>query len=279
MLNKAYLVENMADEIFKNCGLSFLSLDVSLSSTGITYLKHGDVEAGNISLSDVEENDFYEAVLRRELKNRILEKVGRGTYFDVIIVEDVFVGTNPKTARVLYALNSAIDELILDREIECSDFVRWQNGTWKKYLWMYDVEGDTKYIKDKLRIEQVLFNLGITDFGEGYQDRLDSVGMVLAYLMRNACERKEKPVKLSDLMFVYGGLDKVISDVSALGVGNDEIVYWNEEIITESKLLDFMNKNKGFVVVTSRPVKLGILGERLKLGYVKDGYLAVKVRD
>ena len=190
---------------------NYLGLDISISSTGICLYKDGIKTTANISLDYKEGNSHAEVLLRRQLKNDLLELID-GLDFEVIVIEDVFEGINPDTTRKLYALNTAIDELILDGNISCNQFERVPNTLWKSWLSVVDTNGVYKGFKDKQKIQGYLKILGVEE-GEdkGFQDRLDATGMLLGYLLSkdnpnadaDKSIKKGIRVKFEDISFAY----------------------------------------------------------------------------
>lgn len=184
---------------------AFLGLDISERSTGVTEYFNGIKTQFNIALEIPKNSPFQETLARRDLKSKLLPIV-EGKNYELIIIEDVFEGENPSTARGLYAINTAIDELILDEFISCKEFVRVNNKLWKKWLSVVDSTGVAKGYNDKVRIQMYMEMLGITDSGEGFQDRLDSNGLILGYLLNKSIgEGSTRTVNISfnDLEFAY----------------------------------------------------------------------------
>ena len=170
---------------------NYLGLDISKNSTGICLVSDGKITTGNITLSDeqvsIKNSDnwcFEEVLLRRYLKKYLLEAIG-GMNFEVILIEDAFTGENPKVSRMLYALNTAIDEIILDGGCTCKKFRRVGNGSWKKWLFKsLDPEGYLTGFNDKIKIQRCLEKIGIDEGSSfGFQDRLDSTGILIGYFL------------------------------------------------------------------------------------------------
>lgn len=162
----------------------YLSLDVSKTSTGFTIVEDHKMAWANIELKTSMEAVHGEALLRREFRRELKRYIG-GMAFDAIVVEDVFSGSQVQGVRSLYALNTVIDDMILDGDISCPDdsFVRVQNGMWKKWLRTLDPEGMIRAHNDKQQIAKLLELVGIVAEGKGYQDRLDSMGMLAGYFL------------------------------------------------------------------------------------------------
>lgn len=262
------------DSIVPKEGL-FLGLDISKNSSGITYIENGERIVGNIVLEDTK-GVHKEVLLRRALKADLMELV-EGKEFDLIIIEDAFVGENADTVRKLYALNTAIDELILDGVCKCKNFVRVNNRQWKSWLSTVDTCGVTKGLNDKEKVRICLEMIGITDdFSAGYQDRLDSTGLVVGYFLKgreieseSGLIRKRK-VRLADIEASYE------IDSSFLFYGRDDINTENIELldyrkIGKGRVIELLTEHPDRVYATSERVLLGNLGVDLGLDILEDG--------
>lgn len=259
---------------------NYLGLDISISSTGICLYKDGIKTTANISLDYKENNLHAEVLLRRQLKNDLLGLID-GLNFEVIVIEDVFEGINPDTTRKLYALNTAIDELILDGNITCNQFERVPNTLWKSWLSVVDSNGVYKGFKDKQKIQGYLKILGIEE-GEdkGFQDRLDATGMLLGYLLsRNNSNtdiskiKKGIRVKFEDISFAYE-LDTDLITVQAYY--NDEdinVKMIKDKKITKKAIIDYISSDINSIFITSEPIRLGLLAQTMDLELLNEkGY-------
>lgn len=259
---------------------NYLGLDISISSTGICLYKDGIKTTANISLDYKEDNLHAEVLLRRQLKNDLLGLID-GLNFEVIVIEDVFEGINPDTTRKLYALNTAIDELILDGNITCNQFERVPNTLWKSWLSVVDSNGVYKGFKDKQKIQGYLKILGIEE-GEdkGFQDRLDATGMLLGYLLsRNNSNtdiskiKKGIRVKFEDISFAYE-LDTDLITVQAYY--NDEdinVKMIKDKKITKKAIIDYISSDINSIFITFEPIRLGLLAQIMDLELLNEkGY-------
>lgn len=254
---------------------SFLGLDISESSSGICIYENGVKSVYNSKLNDFENSPHREVLLRRELKSD-LATVIEGKTFDAIIIEDVYQGVNPLTTRLLCALNSAIDEMILDKQVFCKEFIRVQNSVWKSWLFTVDTEGEFKGLNDKEKIQGCLGKLGVNESGEGYQDRLDATGMVLGYLMcrktakKSLADKKKKRVSLDDIKFSYDtDIDFVVMDMNG-DVDNYDLIDINGRI-SKNRIIDLLTDNPTIAYVSRGLVKLGRLADELNLPYIEEG--------
>ena len=266
----------------------YLGLDISKESTGVCIYRFGERTTYNIATPLLKDDPHWEAKLRRSLKDSIGEITG-GSLFDVIVIEDVFEGENPHTTRILYALNTAIDELILDNAISCNEFVRVNNQRWKSWLFAVDGSGDLKGLNDKVKIQRCLSLLGIEEEGKGYQDRLDATGMLLGYLLQKKSsagvpysQTKENRVwvKFEDLTYAYE-TDEDLA-LMALGYGDDDLecLVIDDKRITKKLMQTYCSEDLGLTFITGIPIKLGALGGTLRLPVLEDGgYLAFRVKE
>lgn len=172
-------------DILPKTGLH-LGVDIAKRSTGISLVEEGKIKSWNLTLRGSEDVKFAEILLRREFKQLLLDEFN-GLSFGTIVLEDVYEGENPETTRLLYSLNTVIDEMILDGDIGCEDFVRANNKSWKSWLWSIEPQIGKGY-NEKVRTEEVLKYLGVEDFGKGYQDRLDSLGMLVGYFFKRVSD-------------------------------------------------------------------------------------------
>lgn len=243
----------------------FLGLDISEQSSGICLYENGEKVSANISL-ETKNVRFEEVLLRRELKGYLTELV-QGKEFDLIIIEDAFQGVNPAVTRKLYALNTAIDELILDNVCSCKDFRRVNNQQWKSWLYTIDTDGLYKGLEDKLRIQKCLELLGVyEDDSEGYQDRLDSCGLILGYMLCKSRadtyeERKrKKKVEFSDIEFSYQ--EEIEFCLDEAGYGSRDLCKSFIELKSASKefVINCLTDNPDVIFITSNRLYLGLFG-------------------
>lgn len=240
---------------------NYLGLDISENSTGVCILENGVRDCCNIILEDLGNKEHREVLLRRALCKDLKELL-EGKQFDAIIIEDVFQGTNPLTTRLLYALNTAIDELIVDGIVKCEKFMRVSNQTWKKWLFTVDKDNITKGLGDKLKIEMCLSMLGIREIGPGYQDRLDATGMVVGYLLNkdkidDGYEfGSKKHISPNDICVFY---EAIMSDLldDFRNEGIDSFTEVEGKRWSKNKILSTLELNPYIGYVTSEEVNVG----------------------
>lgn len=260
-----------------------LGLDISETSPGICTYIDSVKDTKNLHIKDDKNSPFREVILRRKLKSALVNLVG-GITFDLIIVEDAYEGINPQTTRLLYALNTAIDELILDGLVGCKTFIRANNKEWKKWLFSVDVGGSTRGMSDKDRIAACLAMLGVHEEGKGFQDRLDACGMILGYLLcKDEIDKKQKAkykkrIFMSDVVVSYEE-DMDLAVEPARGDEGLEKFLVDDTRWSKEKIIDYLTINPEMVYVTSKPVRLGRLADDLFLPYVDNGgYLAFWIK-
>ena len=258
----------------------YLGLDISKDSTGVCVYKDGIRFSGNISVTADNDSPHSEVLLRRSLKQSLLADLTEflDQTFDLIIIEDVFEGVNPETVRTLYALNTAIDEAILDGQIKTKKFVRVNNRKWKSWLFWLDAEGKWKGYNDKVKITEILKSIGIDEYGAGCQDRLDAAGMLIGYFLQGSKSQDKKvdakpkyAISFSDLSYAYESDVAVIKDYI---YGEREIcnIFELDTVQLSKKFMtSTVAANLGGVFVTSEPIRLGFFGDSLGLRTIPEG--------
>lgn len=254
----------------------FLGLDISQNSSGICLYANGVRNTYN-SKVDYDKNDvFAEARMRKQLKQDLLEVIN-GNELELIVIEDVFEGANAEVVRKLYALNTAIDDLILDGLVVCKDFVRIQNGVWKSWLSVVDSNKDLKGFNDKEKIQGYLKILGIEEYGDGFQDRLDATGMVVGYFLNKAnggtvTVEKKKRVNFKDVSVVYEeDIDLVIMDMAYGNEENVNVSYFEGKKISKKLMTDYLTEKPDMLFISKDKVSIGLLAEELGLPIYENG--------
>lgn len=260
----------------------FLGLDISKNSTGVCLIEDGVKVTGNISLTkemvEIKNSDkwfFCETLLRRCLKNDLTELV-KGKELDLVIIEDAFSGENPEVSRMLYGLNTAIDELILDGVCSCKTFLRVSNKEWKSWIGnTVDPMNKNKGLNDKVKIQNWLESVGVSEgTSDGFQDRLDATGLILGYFLeKSKVDRKYSSglnISWSRLEFAYE------VDLQFLFEDNDwlrdlDIVYLNDERFTKKKILEYVKSNPRSLFISTEPVYLGMLSKYTGVDVSIDG--------
>lgn len=269
---------------------NYLGLDISKNSTGICLVSDGKITTGNITLSDeqvsIKNSDkwcFEEVLLRRYLKKYLLEAIG-GMSFEVILIEDAFTGENPKVSRMLYALNTAIDEIILDGGCTCKKFRRVGNGSWKKWLFKsLDPEGYLTGFNDKIKIQRCLEKIGIDEGSSfGFQDRLDSTGILIGYFLNEDKileEDSNSGIKItwSQIDFAFE-LDESFIYEDRKWLCDYPVVYIDMIRPTKKAILQEINKNPDSLHITKDMVSIGILADKMGVVDEGEGYLAFWVK-
>lgn len=259
-----------------------LGLDLSKLSTGITVISNGDFKSYNFTLTEVPKEERFEELLYRRQLYDFLKNSFEGYHFKTIVVEDVHSGENPKVTRMLYSLNTVIDELVYDGYIGCDNFIRANNKSWKSWLWSIEPQVG-KGLEDKGRIEAVLRYLGVSDEGKGYQDRLDSLGMLIGYFFKSEVKKEDlsllPKVRWSDVAYTvverledvkhfpspYNEMPLVVVDAGTKEIKKDYIKYQvasnigklvaiqsSRSITLVCKLLGIEHCNVGTLIVWKR---------------------------
>lgn len=157
---------------------TFLSLDISVRSTGWVLCLNGELKYGTYSLESQDELGR-----RREFREFLVGLIGKH-HIPVVIVEDVIAGTNFKTTKGLIQLNSIIDDLNEYNLVSVGEIKRIDNKKWKKYLKSAsNYEGDIKKEEDKILIKNCMIELGFSENVK--QDIYDALGMAVAVIYRD----------------------------------------------------------------------------------------------
>lgn len=257
----------------------FLGLDISQNSSGICLYVDGEKTTYNASVVYDESNPHAEAFMRKQLKDDLLEVIGDRD-LDLVVIEDVFEGNNAEVVRKLYALNTAIDDLILEDKVHCNNFVRIQNGTWKSWLSVVDSAGEYKGFNDKEKVKGYLSMLGVVEEGKGFQDRLDATGMLIGYFLKSSegvveNERKKKSIRvaLKDISCAYEVDPDLVVMTAAYGEEDAKVIYINDKKITKKAIVEYMSSDISAIFVTEKPTKIGLLADTLDLPtFEEDGY-------
>lgn len=263
----------------------YLGLDVSAESTGISIIENSSRFSANIIVdSDNCKGVHKEVLMRRALKSDLRELI-KGKDFDAILIEDVYIGENAQTVRLLYALNTAIDEMILDEECSCKEFLRVSNKTWKSWLSKVDTEGLAKGYNDKEQIQIYMDILGITEEGEGFQDRLDAGGMLFGYfltgksLFESGKLLKKKKVSIKDVELRFDIDTAYLFYGSDIDISECNVEYVDLRRISRTRVLSMLSEDPSKVYITSKPVLPGNLRQYFDMDYTSEGgYVAFWVK-
>lgn len=157
---------------------TFLSLDISVRSTGWVLCLNGNVQYGTYSIESQDELGR-----RREFREFLVSLIG-DKVIPLVVVEDVIAGTNFKTTKGLIQLNSIIDDLKEYNLVSVGEIKRIDNKKWKKYLKQAsNYEGEIKKEEDKVLIHNCMVELGFNENVK--QDIYDALGMAVAVIFRD----------------------------------------------------------------------------------------------
>lgn len=262
-----------------------LGLDISKSSTGWCLIQNKKRTTGNIHLTGhlAKKNPQYKELMYRVELKQELEKLFKGMTIDHIMIEDVFQGANARTVRLLYDLNTAIDELIYEGIVHCKKFHRISNQKWKSWLYNVDTYDETKGLADKQRIQACMAMIGITESGEGFQDRLDSTGLIAGYFINEATtydkEERKANFSMSDIGIRYrkDREDALAIRANVLKISDGPIEVTGN--ISKSFFERYARRNPNAVYITKDRVSLGFTGEKKNLKPIEGGgYLVFWVK-
>lgn len=191
-------------------GTSLLALDISLHSTGGYIFTPTSEDSFNLPPLTRSSSPHDEVLLRRQLASNLLSYLDSHSHprvFTHIVVEDAFSGRSKTVARTLYALNTFIDELILDNRLSTPNFERVNNVSWKARWSNLVGTSMISGLEDKIKVQTALLRSpwdsstdcynhlltfsppeGIKD--TGLQDRLDSFAIGLSLFLPHTPSKK-----------------------------------------------------------------------------------------
>jgi hypothetical protein len=207
-------------DVLKLCP-DFVSLDISVSSTGWCKWSNGNFTYGKYSLLTPTEDDVGR---RREFRD-FLKDLFKDEEFEYLFVEDVIGGVNHKTNKILYQLNPLADDLIDDGVLKVKKVLREDNNKWKMHLrkcsgFVSSVRG-SKDVKGD--IQSCLHMLG---FGSAstplVEDIYDAVGLAMGLIFKLYVlkDTKTGPKLKKNISKVYK-LKQFTEEYSALDYAND----------------------------------------------------------
>lgn len=282
-----YQLSPVTYEDFFKFSRAFVSLDVSVGSTGWVRWVDGKLEYGTYAIQ-AETDDGVGR--RKEFANFLRELFG-DTKYEHVFIEDVIASVNFYTARILYQLNPIVDDLIDAGDIFSEHLYREGNTVWKKHL--RSASNYTSPVKsDKNEKKMVRECMKLLGFGDGStkeikQDVYDAMGLAVGTLYRlNVLDdtqvgRKPKADLLrgfrikqfNDLYDAVKYAEKDSSDIELLdfrGISRDLRHHFKEFILGR-------DSNKGIFVVSVPTGKLGVVGLEKNLSFDSDmTYLVIR---
>jgi hypothetical protein len=183
---------------------SFISLDISVNSTGYVKYKDNKLIIGHYKIQSKEDK------ARRYEFAQFLKWLVADTVYDFIVIEDVIFGNNYKTTKILMQLNVVVEDLMYYNQIAQMPVYRQGNMQWKKTLMQLANKKHGLILKDTDDKEKIRMCLKELDFAvEKYiQDECDAMGIVLAQISimkNNIGEQTQEKVKHihTDLLVGY----------------------------------------------------------------------------
>jgi len=171
---------------------SFVSLDISVNSTGWVRWRDGNLEYG---VYRVQASKDDEVARRREFRE-FLRSLFQDYHYDYLFIEDVIGGVNFKTNKILYQLNPIADDLADAGEIHVKEIIREDNKVWKSLLKkcanykspILSQKDDKQVVRDSL------FLLGFGDKTTTTipEDVYDALGMAVGVLFKRFVLKNEK---------------------------------------------------------------------------------------
>lgn len=215
---------------------SGLALDIAPNHTGIVIWNGQDTEEYHFVVGTFDKEDkFGEAKMRKTFKDELI-KILTGKHFQVVVVEDWYVGQNADTVRKLAALNTVIDELLMDGVCTYEEFYRWKESEWHKRA--MSISKQKTGIRDKLKTQALLeeleygYYLQYADASDQIkkevclEDVCDACGMLLAVVAEKNFKLNSatpKNIKLSDIKMHFIADREGIADIKGLHIQEDDL--------------------------------------------------------
>lgn len=200
---------------------SFISLDISKTSTGWVRYVNGVIEKGYFTITSDEDDLLGQ---RKEFRG-FLKELFQDRFYEYVFIEDTIGSINYKTARILHQLNPQVDDMMDFGVIPTSPIIREGNGIWKKNLkYISNYKPIINGENDKISVRNALKILG---FGDGTTDTIrediyDAVGIAVGVIVRlKMIKEQEKKVRLrKDIGQVYK-IEQYSDEYEALDRANE----------------------------------------------------------
>lgn len=253
---------------------TFISLDISVRSTGWVKSLNGNIEYGTYTIKSVDETDR-----RKEFREFLINLIGKEK-IPVVFVEDVIAGTNFLTTKGLIQLNTIVDDLKEYGILDIDKIKRIDNKKWKKYLKSAcNYEGDIKKEEDKQLIKNCLNQIGFTENVK--QDIYDAIGIAVSVIYRDNILKEEPKINTvlkKDLKSGYSikqfmekdkKFDKYLENLKNKYNREVEVIDWSFEVrdilyLFKQKISNEKVDNKIYIITVNN-MKLGILALTKKL--------------
>lgn len=204
---------------------NFISLDISVKSTGWVRKVGDRLDVGAYSITTKDKNDLLGR--RDEFREFLLTLAGDEEY-DFICIEDVIGSVNFNTARILYQLNPLADDLVSEGLIKAGKIYRKDNNYWKSVLkklsnYKSPYRG---YSNHKQIIRDSLYLIHFGDRTTDYiiEDMYDAMGLgvVCSYEHKAGTAKTKKALKTGYKSF---NLKQFETHEEALEYANEQLGY------------------------------------------------------
>lgn len=253
---------------------TFVSLDISVRSTGWVKSLNGNIEYGTYTIKSIDETDR-----RKEFREFLINLIGKEK-MPVVFVEDVIAGTNFLTTKGLIQLNTIVDDLKEYGILDIDKIKRIDNKKWKKYLKSAcNYEGNIKKEEDKQLIKNCLNQIGFNENVK--QDIYDAIGIAVSVIYRDNILKEEPKINTvlkKDLKSGYSikqfmekdkKFDKYLENLKNKYSREIEEIDWSSEVrdilyLFKQKISNEKVDNKIYIITVNN-MKLGILALTKKL--------------
>lgn len=264
--------------------MKIISFDPSKDSSGIVILEEKQVVFSGSKDLVIKKSDPNRFIHAFNALVSYIEANFSNEEFDLVLAEDIFMGANVDTFRLLSVLNLAIDYCVDKKILKTKEYLKISNKVWKSWLFKGD---NYKGLGDKDRIVKNVEERGYSFIKDkGFQDRYDALGMILGYLNRDTEQKKEfskqkSKVKVEDIHFEYFlFLEELLQRMSDLNIDLDSASVISSGRLSKKLLLSLMDEFPEEVFYTNKKVSLGFLAEEANLPTIQGGgYCAFWLKD
>lgn len=161
-----------------NLAGAFVALDISVQSTGyVCKGKDGTYTYGTYKIKATED------IARRKEFADFLVSLLETVDYDYVVIEDVIMGNNFDTTKILMQLNVIVEDLMVYGRLRYAPVYRQNNKHWKSVLERISgYNAKVKGLTDKARVCESLQLLGFIPPQGTPQDVYDAMGIAVAQI-------------------------------------------------------------------------------------------------
>jgi hypothetical protein len=264
----------------------FVSLDISVHSTGYARWYKGELTTGTYSIQAPPEDEVGR---RREFRT-FLKDLLKDDEFEYLFIEDVIGSINFKTAKALYQLNPIADDMIDSGVLNVKTVIREGNKVWKSYL--RKCSGYVSPIRSKKDDKEIIRDcLLLMGFGDGTnktikEDIYDAIGLACGIIYKRYIlkDTKSGPKLKKDLskgykILQFPDLYQALDEANDIGGEIHQVNFMNikKDLKYNFKnMIETLDDDKKTFVISILTCKMGAIALDKNLDLSReDSYLVV----